>query len=151
MLRAPRAILLTMLCVAMVQAEAVRVPAEPALRRNIGAQDLEKALKKFAQQTGLQYFAHFKGSKRSPGAIAGASPAEALQQLLKCTELKFAFLNERAVAITEGGTPIYDDTGCVAMPEVIVRSTRLHRSPNRVPINITIMSGDDLDKSGIKG
>src|SRR5262249_30220053 len=113
MLRATRAVLLLMLCSAMAQAEEVRAPTEPALRRGIGPQDLEKALKKFAQQTGLEYFSYFKGKKQTRGAVAGAAPAQALAQLLKCTELRFEFGNERSVNIVEGGTPIDDDPDCV--------------------------------------
>jgi len=78
----------------------VPAPTAPRLSAGIPPQSLASALVIFAEQTGLQY--GFQGdieARQSRGARAGATPAQALTQLLECTGLTFVFVNPRTIGI----------------------------------------------------
>src|SRR5262245_61174162 len=124
MLRAPRATVLLVLLTTVAQAAGVRAPTAPALQADIPPQKLATALANFAEQTGLQYVSEVVQEQQSRGAHAGAAPARALGQLLKCTGLKFEFLNSRTAKITKGGRPAADDPDCTpseTLPIVLVQ------------------------------
>jgi hypothetical protein len=71
------------------------------LAHEIPAQPLPQALAAFAVQTGMQivYLSDTVRDQHSAGARAGTPAAEALEQLLHSSGLRFEFLNSRTVRI----------------------------------------------------
>jgi len=82
------------------------IRADTALAVGIAPQPVAAALSEFAHQTGLQlvYVSQIVKQRKSKGARAGLSPAEALNELLDGTGLSFQFLNSHTVRIFESAT-----------------------------------------------
>src|SRR5581483_7366491 len=74
---------------------------EPAVRLNIAAQPLDRALNSWADQTGYQIIIPDRGSsgRTAPTVTGTYTPEAALKLLLASTDLKYQFVGDRTVAI----------------------------------------------------
>ena len=97
--------LLTAILAAPVAIQASQSPKGVA--EAIESQPLDQALDSWARQTGLQviYGADLIAGRQSRGARAGASPREALEQIIEGSGLVITWLNERTASI---GVPTGD-------------------------------------------
>lgn len=86
-----------------------------ALHEPIAAQDLNTALRMWAEQSGVQvmYATQLAAGIKSKGAPAGLSPPEALKHLLEGTGLEYRILNDRTVSVAPIGAriPLPGSTG----------------------------------------
>lgn len=170
-----RAVLL--LAVALLHVPAATAQSDPDVV-DIEAQPLADALNRFAEQSGLQlaYLSHVTDGLDSPGTGGPLPPEQALQQLLKGTELEYEFINAETVVIrqreavteprqqSQGETPenkrtvVRDDSrfsaasrrrdGRPTLEEVIVTGSRIERSGRVTPSPTTVVSGDELRLGG---
>ncbi len=110
----------------------------------IEAQPLPKALKSFAQATGLQlvYVSEIAAGLDSRGARAGLSPQESLQALLSGTGLTFEFVNDRTVSIRPGRKS--GDTVGVATRETASAPARY--SPNLTLARVDTTPAESADE-----
>lgn len=102
-----------MACRSMILAVCVSLSAGAALGDEIKVafdiprQPLVQALRQFADQAGLQlaYEASLVAGRMSPALKATISVRQALGELLKGTDLRFEFLDERAVVLSRSPEP----------------------------------------------
>jgi len=139
------------------------------LSADIPAGPLAAALTEFARQTGLQlgYLPEIAAGRTSRGARAGASPPEALAQLLAGTGLAFAFANDRTVTIfaappTEPPPPPVPPAPPPAraaeretpppalIDEIVVTGSRGPQRVSDVPMSIAVWTANDMEMSGAK-
>jgi iron complex outermembrane receptor protein len=139
--------------------------ADTALAVGIAPQPVAAALSEFAHQTGLQlvYVSQIVKQRKSKGARAGLSAADALNQLLDGTGLSFQFLNSHTVRIFESmpAPPAQQPTGAPSrqakphppwsgmLDGVLVTSSRDERQLSAAEVqdiaaSMTIVSGDVL-------
>jgi iron complex outermembrane recepter protein len=142
---------------------------ETALSVDIAAGPVADALTEFARQTGLQlvYVSEIAAGRTSGGARAGASPSDALTQLLAGTGLAFAFVNERTVRIYLAATaepppptavPVAPhartDQKEILPPalidEVVVLGARGQERVSDAPMSIAVWTADAMAMSGAK-
>src|SRR5277367_2665510 len=134
-----------------------QVPDIPALKSDIPAQPLARALEAFAHQTGLQilYVSELVQSQRSHAVSSGLSASMALGRLLEGTGLKFEYLTSSSVQIIAAvagpptrvlpGTPERE-----AIPEVIVTAEKREEFLNVVPISANVLTSAEMNSAGIK-
>jgi outer membrane receptor protein involved in Fe transport len=140
----------------------------------IVAQPLAAALKEFAARTGLQvvYGAELARGMSTNGAPAGLSVDGTLKALLQGTGLEFEFVAERTVAIREKGEkktvevssdemtrvvqaqssdnhPSTEDSQNLKLEEILVTATKRQERIQDVPLSITAVTADEIDRRGL--
>ncbi|HEX8756992.1 MAG TPA: TonB-dependent receptor [Steroidobacteraceae bacterium] len=138
-------------------------PAKAVLAAPIGPQALSQALAALARETSLQfvYESRLVAGLHSRGVPAGLSVAEALQQLLRGTDLQFEFLNARTIELVGRATPparpispprARHRPGFQSGPlrEVIVTAEKRKEDLSAVPISAAVLSGRTMAKLGVK-
>lgn len=93
---------------------------------SIEAQPLENALQNFAKQSGLQviFATELTRDLIAPAVEGSFTPEAALQLLLKDSKLRFEFVNERTVRISDDRSASADS---VELEEVLVRGVRFYQ------------------------
>lgn len=109
-----------LVCVALSAQAATPAGAQAQVTLNIKAQPVREALQAFGKQTGLQILFRSEGiaieGRTAPAVVGRLSAAEALEQLLGATGLRYEFVNEHTVRISAaGGEPAATRVG--AQPE----------------------------------
>ena len=141
---------------------------------------LPEALAQWAQATGLQVISQAEVVRQLTAnpVIGSYTPMQALQLLLADTQLTFEMVGERMVAIepirqnaanstavplqrlaavtpasgsSTAASSAKSDAGRVVQEEVIVTAQKRSESLQEVPIAISVMSGEDLDRSTVQG
>lgn len=172
-MRVSLALALAMTIVSIATAD----PAEASIRRqtNIPAQNLGTALKSFATERGLAmiYRAELVQEVNTAGAVGDLSVDEALRALLSGTQLAYKLLDEKTVTIIPMAPPMsatswktirmaQAETSAASAPaaaseksdavlsEVVVTAQRREERLQDVPISISVMSGEELDRSTVR-
>lgn len=149
-------------CLIAVSAPAQSRPAEP--RFQIAAQSLDGALRDFGVQSGFTIMADASVTKgkSSAGYTNIADPETALRALLRGTGLDYrrrgnVFVVTRAVRVSQtgaqGGSPAVAQSAPVqeeVVPDIIVTAQRRTESLQDVPIAVTAISGEGLDRRKIE-
>lgn len=129
-------------------------PVSHAIEVAISAQPLAEALRRFAQASSLQlvYVSKIAEAQVSPGAASGLSDDQTLAQLLRGTDLRYEFVNERTVLIS---AVTADDTNratakavrsnqrieATVLEEVMVTAERRLTDSQKTSISLTTLSG----------
>jgi outer membrane receptor protein involved in Fe transport len=139
--------------------------AEPAqsLSGEIPAQPLSGALRAFSDQTQLQvvYVSELVAGLKSRRARAGLPPPQALRRLLTDTGLKFEFLNPRTVRIYAPHAAADHDANhahdmdapcCIEELEPVIVTGRFRgESVDKIPVDVTVWTREQMDAAGVKG
>jgi outer membrane receptor protein involved in Fe transport len=146
------ACLVVALCAAPAAFGAVKAPKLPKLAADIPKQSLAGALGAFGEATGLNViWPPEMEAVTSRGATAGAPPAVALKELLRCTTLRFTFENQRTVNIFDSGQPDPDCTPPSPIEEVTITGTRWEQRITETPNVNAVWDPALLEASGVKG
>lgn len=144
------------LCVASALTAAAPAAAQ-TLEANfsIPAQPLPRALISYGDQAGVAIAAPRELTARlTSRAVAGRmTSAEALRQLLVGTGLSFEFIDARTVRVfrEQGAEPIAaSDAVSSEAQEIIVTAQKREQRLSDVPIAVTAISNDDLQRAGVK-
>ena len=131
---------------------------EPSLRSDIPGGPLAGALKDLSDQTNLQliYESGLVDGQTSCPVPAGTRARAALARLLRASGLRIVELNRRTLKIIPA-LPGRQPPGCQeavaaegALEEVLVTASRRIEPLGRVPLNVTVWSGADLERSGFR-
>ena len=128
------------------------------LHDDISPQPLAQALDALAHQTGLQviYVSSVVQGQRSGRAQAGMNALEALARLLQGTGLTYTTLTAASVRITTVSPPAPGHaergpaTAATSPKEEILVTARYQSEPAwAVPLSVTVLSGEQLERQGI--
>ena len=137
----------------------VLAAASPSLLHDdISPQPLAQALDALAHQTGLQviYVSSVVQGQRSGRAQAGMNAFEALAHLLEGTGLAYTTLTAASVRITAASSPAPGHaehgaaSAATSSKEEIVVTARYQSEPVwSVPLSLTVLTGEQLERQGI--
>ena len=128
------------------------------LHDDISPQPLAQALDTLAHQTGLQviYVSSLVQGQKSGRARAGMSALEALANLLEGTGLAYKTLTAASVRITAASSPPPGPAehgaaaAATAGTEEVLVTARYQSEPVwSVPLSLTVLTGDQLERQGI--
>jgi iron complex outermembrane recepter protein len=153
-MRTHRALLLSGILAACGLAHA-QGAEEVAVKLDIQAQPIGEALNEFARQAGLQIILETPDAEGVTSAqlVGEYKPRAALEKLLANSGLQFEYLNENTVAVRRIAaaekTSSNEDSTIVA--EIIVTATKRAESIQGVPISITAIGNQEIERRGLKG
>jgi len=133
--------------------------SQAVFSKEIEAQPLAQALDLWARQTGLQviYGTEMTAGKTSPGARAGLSAKEALQEIVRGSGLTVTWLNDHTATLSAGhGATSLVPTGAAStaepggaagaglLEEVIVSAQKRSERLQDVPVPVSVLNSDEL-------
>ncbi len=154
-MRTHRALLLTAILAALGVAHAQGAQEVP-VKLDIQAQPIGEALNEFARQAGVQVILQTPDAEgvTSERLVGEYKPRIALEKLLANSGLEFEYLNENTIAVRrippapEKASAV-EDSAVVA--EIIVTATKRAESIQGVPISITAIGNQEIERRGLKG
>jgi iron complex outermembrane receptor protein len=148
-----------LLLIALIFFLAIDVVAQkPKFVVKIAPQSLSKALQELAAQADVQIVYQSKAAKdlESPGFSGEATLDEILNALLAGTGLTWRAVNERTVAVeppNQSGANEPQQSEVARPPvvaeEIVVTAQRRRQDIRDVPVSVTVMSGETLEREGI--
>ena len=124
------------------------------LSADIPAEPLPQALRALAEQTGLRivYVSSVVGKQRSGATGKGLAPLEALAHVLEGTDLRYEVLTANTVKIVPSSV---QDAGLappsLATEEVVITAHWANGPAGTMPLSMSTVTGDELERSGIRG
>lgn len=148
-----RAAVAALLCAAARGAPA-QTQAQAQAVIDIKPQPLRDALRVFGEQTGLQILYRSEGlaldGKTTAGVSGTLTTRAALEQLLSASGLEYEFINERTVrisaAVTNPQSASFEEAS-IKIEEVIVTARHREEKLREVPMGITALTGEGLNKA----
>lgn len=135
-----------------------------AVEYNLEPQPLTAALQEFSKQSGLQigYDSALATGLRSNGVIDATNPDAALESILAGTGLSYQFIDDSTVVIKVNSDTDAAESGALksrdsesleknrVLEEVIVTATKRAVSLQDVPVAVSALTTQDVEKQGIE-